>query len=171
LFGLAPGGACHAADVAADAVGSYPTLSPFPGPEPRRFAFCGAIPRVTPGGSYPPPLHRGARTFLDKSKLSPRPPGRLAGAKCARTRRASIQNAGDALDAGQLQQADQAGAGLTVGDAADAVGPPVALEGLDGQAGFVVVFAARLQPIPQPVQARAQDDDAQPLVARRQVRA
>ena len=67
LFGLAPGGACHAADVAADAVGSYPTLSPFPGPEPRRFAFCGAIPRVTPGGSYPPPFHRGARTFLDRA--------------------------------------------------------------------------------------------------------
>ena len=30
LFGLAPGGACHAVPVASDAVGSYPTLSPFP---------------------------------------------------------------------------------------------------------------------------------------------
>ena len=32
LFGLAPGGACHAADVAAGAVGSYPTVSPLPPP-------------------------------------------------------------------------------------------------------------------------------------------
>src|SRR5258705_10221452 len=30
LFGLAPGGACHAVPVARHAVGSYPTLSPFP---------------------------------------------------------------------------------------------------------------------------------------------
>ncbi len=30
LFGFAPGGACHAADVAADAVRSYRTLSPLP---------------------------------------------------------------------------------------------------------------------------------------------
>ena len=30
LFGLAPGGACHAVPVARSAVGSYPTLSPFP---------------------------------------------------------------------------------------------------------------------------------------------
>ena len=31
----------------------------------RRFAFCGAIPGVAPGGRYPPPCRRGARTFLD----------------------------------------------------------------------------------------------------------
>src|SRR5690606_36681171 len=91
LFGLAPGGACRAADVAADAVGSYPTLSPLPEPKPRRFAFCGAIPRVTPGGRYPPPFHRGARTFLDRSKPPPRPPGRLASARCARMGARSIQ--------------------------------------------------------------------------------
>jgi hypothetical protein len=30
LFGLAPGGACHAVPVARSAVGSYPTLSPLP---------------------------------------------------------------------------------------------------------------------------------------------
>ena len=68
LFGLAPGGACHATPVTRRAVGSYPTLSPFPpGPESleRRFAFCGAIPGVAPGGRYPPPCRRGARTFLD----------------------------------------------------------------------------------------------------------
>ena len=53
LLGLAPGGVCRAVDVTTDAVGSYPTLSPLP---PRgRFAFCGTVPRVTPGGRYPPP--------------------------------------------------------------------------------------------------------------------
>ena len=31
----------------------------------RRFAFCGAIPGIAPGGRYPPPCFRGARTFLD----------------------------------------------------------------------------------------------------------
>jgi len=41
----------------------------------RRFAFCGAIPRVAPGGRYPPPCRRGARTFLEP--CGPRPPGRL----------------------------------------------------------------------------------------------
>jgi len=42
-----------------------------------RFAFCGAIPGVTPGGRYPPPVRRGARTFLDPCKQGPRPPGHL----------------------------------------------------------------------------------------------
>ena len=70
LFGLAPGGACHAVPVARSAVGSYPTLSPLPQrPEAeRRFAFCGAIPGVTPGGRYPPPCRRGARTFLPRQR-------------------------------------------------------------------------------------------------------
>jgi hypothetical protein len=31
LFGLAPGGVCHAVSVARSAVGSYPTFSPLPG--------------------------------------------------------------------------------------------------------------------------------------------
>lgn len=31
-----------------------------------RFAFCGAVPRVAPGGRYPPPCRRGARTFLGR---------------------------------------------------------------------------------------------------------
>ena len=34
----------------------------------RRFAFCGAIPGIAPGGCCPPPCRRGARTFLDPSK-------------------------------------------------------------------------------------------------------
>ena len=75
LFGLAPGGACHAAPVTSGPVRSYRTLSPFPSSQRRRSALCGAIPGVTPGGRYPPPCRRGARTFLDP--CGPRPPGRL----------------------------------------------------------------------------------------------
>ena len=79
LFGLAPGGACHAVPVTRYAVGSYPTLSPLPSAESRRrFAFCGAIPGVAPGGRYPPPCRRGARTFLDplaKRAATARPSG------------------------------------------------------------------------------------------------
>ena len=78
LFGLAPGGACHAALVTKVPVRSYRTLSPLPFcafsfegqalrslGEAGRSALCGAIPGVTPGGRYPPPCRRGARTFLD----------------------------------------------------------------------------------------------------------
>ena len=36
LFGVAPGGACHAAAVASRAVGSYPTVSPLPDDDPKR---------------------------------------------------------------------------------------------------------------------------------------
>ena len=59
-----------------------PPFHPYRGAEAqRRFAFCGAIPGLAPGGRYPPPCRRGARTFLDgpPRKLGgpPRPPGRL----------------------------------------------------------------------------------------------
>ena len=54
LSGLAPGGACRAASVARSAVVSYTAVSPLP--LARRFVFCGAFPRVTPGGRYPPPF-------------------------------------------------------------------------------------------------------------------
>lgn len=90
LFGLAPGGACHAAPVAGGAVRSCRTLSPLPRPAPstlpvrgghdrrrgtRRSAFCGAFPEVrrrarnlarpaSLAGCYPAPCFRGARTFL-----------------------------------------------------------------------------------------------------------
>lgn len=76
LFGLAPGGACHAVPVARSAVRSYRTLSPLPHAIPTRegrFAFCGAIPGIAPGGCYPPPCHRGARTFLDPRRSRDRP--------------------------------------------------------------------------------------------------
>ena len=42
----------------------------------RRFAFCGAFPRVTPAGRYPAPCLHGARTFL--SPCEKRPSGQLA---------------------------------------------------------------------------------------------
>ena len=69
LFGLAPGGACRAVPVARTAVRSYRTFStlPLPSPADRRFDFCGAIPGVAPGGCYPSPCFRGARTFLPAS--------------------------------------------------------------------------------------------------------
>ena len=60
-LGLAPGGVCRAATVTNRAVVSYTAVSPLPGPgSPRgtvsgRFVFCGTVPRVTPGGRYPPP--------------------------------------------------------------------------------------------------------------------
>jgi len=73
LFGLAPGGVCPAAGVAAGAVRSYRTFSPLPRPTryaPRRFVLCGTVPETSPreglgpAGRYPAPYIRGARTFL-----------------------------------------------------------------------------------------------------------
>jgi len=40
------------------------TLTVFGWGRRRRFAFCGAIPGVSPAGRYPAPYFRGARTFL-----------------------------------------------------------------------------------------------------------
>ena len=83
LFGLAPGGACHARGVAVPAVRSYRTLSPLPRLAARedriarRFAFCGAFPGVAPAGPYPAPCLRGARTFLCLAAAAIRPTGSL----------------------------------------------------------------------------------------------
>ncbi len=70
LFGLAPGGACHAASIAGSAVRSYRTFSPLPLGQfsltERRFVLCGAIPGVAPAGRYPAPCVYGARTFLPR---------------------------------------------------------------------------------------------------------
>src|SRR5262252_2954458 len=81
LFGLAPGGVCPAAGVAAGAVRSYRTISPLPwsAEAPRRYVFCGTVPRFAPAGCYPAPFVRGARTFLsDNLSVSPeRPSDRL----------------------------------------------------------------------------------------------
>ncbi len=77
LFGLAPGGVCRAAGVAAGAVRSYRTVSPLPRPLPlpppqagegrveeRRSVLCGTFPGLAPAGRYPAPFVHGARTFL-----------------------------------------------------------------------------------------------------------
>ena len=79
LFGLAPGGVCRAVPVARTAVRSYRTLSPLLRAKPKRFAFCGTFPGVTPAGRYPAPCFRGARTFLPRKSLRTRDSGHPAG--------------------------------------------------------------------------------------------
>ena len=77
LFGLAPGGVCRAAGVAASAVRSYRTVSPLPRQlrnAPRRSVLCGTFPELAPAGRYPAPIVHGARTF------PPRQPFGFAGA-------------------------------------------------------------------------------------------
>src|SRR5690606_24916034 len=44
------------------------TLTPQDRSPAGRFALCGALPGIAPGGRYPPPFHRGARTFLEPPK-------------------------------------------------------------------------------------------------------
>ncbi len=74
LFGLAPGGACHAVPVTRHAVRSYRTLSPFPSCEGGLLSVALSL-GSPPAGVYPPPCRRGARTFLEP--CGPRPPSRL----------------------------------------------------------------------------------------------
>jgi len=84
LFGLAPGGVCRAACVAAGAVRSYRTVSPLPLPHPtrgrreRRSVLCGTVPELTPAGRYPAPYVHGARTFLSGPPFGIGPSGRPA---------------------------------------------------------------------------------------------
>ena len=54
---------------------SYTTVSPLPA-RSRRFAFCGTVPRVTPGGCWPPPCPVEPGRSSAGSLLT-RPPGRL----------------------------------------------------------------------------------------------
>ena len=83
LFGLAPGGVCHAAPVASGPVRSYRTLSPLPVPRGghRRSALCGTFRRLTPPGRYPAPcpaelgLSSGGRTHRRSSLVRPAFPG------------------------------------------------------------------------------------------------
>ena len=84
LFGLAPGGVCHAGSVAGPAVRSYRTLSPLLAistcsRDDGRFVLCGTFPGVAPAGRYPAPHVDGARTFLSRAPLGARerPSGRL----------------------------------------------------------------------------------------------
>ncbi len=90
LFGFAPGGACLAADVAADAVRSCRTLSPLPA-KGRRFAFCGAVPEIALAGRYPAPCPHGARTFLRPKATAVRPAdGRQYAADGRRVKRCDV---------------------------------------------------------------------------------
>ena len=69
---------------------SYTTVHPWPLPRGRRRSvLCGTVPRVTPGGCYPPPALWSPD--LPRGVSSPRPPGQLirsqssrAGATCSR---------------------------------------------------------------------------------------
>ena len=83
LFDLAPGGACRAVCIAADAVRSYRTFSPLLLAE--RFVFCGAFPGVAPAGRYPAPCFHGARTFLRQRNDRRRPSDRLIESDCVTT--------------------------------------------------------------------------------------
>ena len=79
LFGLAPGGVCHAAPVTGGAVRSYRTLSPLPPVARRRFAFCCTVPGVAPAGRYPAPSFPWSPDFPRlRPKAKPRPSDRLA---------------------------------------------------------------------------------------------
>ena len=87
LFGLAPGGACHASPVTRPAVRSYRTLSPLP-LKKRRFAFCGAFPRVPANGPRAGVTRRLASVepgLSSREQAHQRSPGRL-------TRRCVYQN-------------------------------------------------------------------------------
>ena len=75
LRGLAPGGVCRAAAVARGAGGLLPHRFTLTG-RGRRSVLCGTVPRVAPGGSYPPPC--SAESGLSSARFpGPRSPGRL----------------------------------------------------------------------------------------------
>jgi hypothetical protein len=64
---------------------SYTTVSPLPAlrsePEPLAVCLCGTVPRVTPGGRYPPPCPAESGPSSTTNRLVtpwPRQPGRLA---------------------------------------------------------------------------------------------
>jgi hypothetical protein len=82
LFGLAPGGACHAAGVAAGAVRSYRTFSPLPAVGPRGPPSGGSLSVALSLGSPPPDVIR-RRVYVEPGLSSAcsekrRPSGRLA---------------------------------------------------------------------------------------------
>ncbi|SHF43601.1 hypothetical protein SAMN05444339_10677 [Loktanella atrilutea] len=70
LFGIAPGGACRAASVAGRAVGSYPTVSPFPCTQGSLFSVALSLGLPPPGVTRHRCRH-GVRTFLERCR--PRP--------------------------------------------------------------------------------------------------
>jgi hypothetical protein len=81
LFGFAPGGACHAADVAARAVRSYRTLSPLPSCFMALRPQSGGLLSVALSLGSPPPDVIRRRIRMEpglSSALQRRPSGRLA---------------------------------------------------------------------------------------------
>jgi len=77
LFGLAPGGVCHATPVTGSPVRSYRTISPLPDPScegHRRCAFCCTFHRLSPSGRYPAPCPMELGLSSDGSR-----PSRTAG--------------------------------------------------------------------------------------------
>ena len=74
LFGLAPGGACHAADVAAGAVGSYPTVSPLPSAEAAGGLFSVALSLGSPRAGVTR-RHLSLESGLSSTRCGPRPSG------------------------------------------------------------------------------------------------
>lgn len=85
LFGLAPGGACHATDVAAGAVGSYPTVSPLPAAEAAGGLFSVALSLGLPRAGVTR-RHFSLESGLS-STLRPRPSGHPRARPIARERR------------------------------------------------------------------------------------
>ena len=81
LFGLAPGGACHARGVAVPAVRSYRTLSPLPHIRSLRAGRRGGLLSVALSLGSPPPDLIRRRVSVEpglSSALRQRPSGRLA---------------------------------------------------------------------------------------------
>jgi hypothetical protein len=81
LFGLAPGGACHATPVTRRPVGSYPTLSPLPS---ETLAKGGGLLSVALSLGSPPAGVTRRHVVVEpglSSSFRPRPPGRLVRAE------------------------------------------------------------------------------------------
>jgi hypothetical protein len=87
LFGLAPGGVCHAAPVTSSAVRSYRTVSPLPVLPGEPSAVCSLLHFPSPRDARPlaGTLPCGARTFLDTRRCrDPHSPPKSAFSKMPR---------------------------------------------------------------------------------------
>jgi hypothetical protein len=74
LFGLAPGGGCLAARIAADAGGLLHHLFTLTA-LPRRIVSVALVRQVSPSRDFPGAVLCGVRTFLDPTNAGPRPSG------------------------------------------------------------------------------------------------
>lgn len=145
LFGLAPGGVCRAAAVTSGAVRSCRTLSPLPVlTTPERARAIGGLLSVAlsleqqrkrrcPGGRYPPPSFRGARTFLGIASFwaSSDAAARLPGPAVHSTAIAKKNGLSGTPHVAFQQQLEQQCTAQAIDLAIYALGPPAALEGAD----------------------------------------